>query len=326
LIRLLTRTRGLLRRHKRDASAAKLEDCNGPSYSVLKNARIAQQRKREVDIVICVHNGLEYFRDCLASVLKTLGHKHRVIVVDDASDKAVGDYLRTPSQFGSQLCVHRNESRTGYTRAANIGLRLSSADFVILLNSDTIVAPNWIEKLCDAVYTTDGAGIIGPLSSAASFQSIPNHLSTALQTATNDLPPNMSVADVDLCCEAWTSGSVMPQVPLVHGFCFGIRRAVLEKIGLFDEGLFPDGYGEENDYCFRASDAGFGLVIATQTYVFHAKTKSYTLSARSSLAAAAERKVRERHGDDRVNQALQQLESNCFLKSMRLKAAELYGN
>ena len=243
-------------------------------------------------------------------------------MIDDASDEATGNYLS--SLWAPQLCVHRNAIRKGYTKSANIGLRLSSADFVILLNSDCLVAPNWIEKLCDAVYTTDGAGIVGPMSSAASYQSIPNHHSTAMQTATNDLPPNMSVEELDLCCETWTKGWVMPQVPLVHGFCFGIRRIVMDRIGLFDECLFHDGYGEEDDYCLRASDAGFVLVVATHTYIFHAKTKSYSLSARHALAQAAERKVRERHGEDRVNQALQELESNRFLQAIRLEAAKLY--
>jgi len=295
------------------------------SYAILKRERIERQRDREVDIVICVHNALGYVEACLASVLETLGHRHRVIVVDDASDPEVGDHLRSLSERNGQLYVHTNMARTGYTKAANVGLRLSGADFVILLNSDTMVAPNWIEKLCDAVYATEGTGIVGPLSNAASFQSIPNHRSTPTQTATNRLPPDMSVADVDLCCESWTRGMMLPRVPLVHGFCLGVRRAVIDAIGLFDELLFPDGYGEEDDYCLRASDAGFGLVVATHTYVFHAKTMSYSLSERQALTTAAGRALRMRHGNARVDGAIKTLASNRILKRFRREAAALYG-
>ena len=194
------------------ADGAAVDPCNGLSYALLKRERIARQHDREVDIVICVHDALDYVKPCLASVLDTLGPHHRVIVVDDASNQQVRDHLRSLSGCNNRLYVHRNTARTGYTKAANTGLRLSGADFVILLNSDTVVAPNWIEKLCDAVYTTEGAGIGGPLSSAASFQSIPDHRSTTIQTAVNRLPPNMSAADVDLYCESWTRGTILPRV------------------------------------------------------------------------------------------------------------------
>lgn len=118
----------------------------GPSYALLKRERIARQQEREVDIVICAHNALDYVKPCLASVLDTLGPRHRIIVVDDASNQRVGDYLRSLSECNNRLYVHRNRARTGYAKSANTGLRLSGADFVILLNSDTVVAPNWIEK------------------------------------------------------------------------------------------------------------------------------------------------------------------------------------
>ena len=294
------------------------------SYAVLKQDRIAQQRAREVDIVICVHNALDYVKPCLASVIETIGPRHRVIVIDDASESEVGDYLHDLCGRNDRLCIRRNSVRVGYTKSANKGLRLSSADLVILLNSDTIVAPNWIEKLCDAVYTTEGAGIVGPLSNAAGFQSIPNHRSTSFQTAINGLPPRLSVEDMDLYCKSWTRGTNLPRVPVVHGFCFGVRRAVIDAIGLFDEALFADGFGEEDDYCLRASEAGFGLVVATHTYVFHAKTKSYTPAQRQVLTTAAGQALRARHGKAQVDRAFELLDANSILNKFRREASRLY--
>lgn len=66
---------------------------------------------------------------------------------------------------------------------------------------------------------------------------------------------------------------------LVHGFCFGLIREVMNRVGLFYEDSFPNGYGEENDYCFRAADAGFSLVIATHTYFTPSQRATPTLSA-----------------------------------------------
>lgn len=295
-----------------------------PSYAALKKERVARQRHRTVDIIVCVHNALDFVTPCLASVRPTLGPNHRLLVIDDASSADVGEHLREWSRRDSRIIVLRNPRQLGYTRAANIGLRESKADFVILLNSDTLVAPDWIEKLCDAIYSIDRPGIIGPLSNAASAQSLPDNHATASQTAINPLPQGWSVADMDRWCEAQTQGTTLPRVPLVHGFCFGIARPVIETIGVFDEILFPDGYGEENDYCLRAADAGFDLVVATHTFVFHAKTKSYSPAHREKLAAAADVALRTRYSDARVDRAIATLNDLPILAALRTKAAGLY--
>ena len=84
----------------------------------------------------------------------------------------------------------------GYTKAANIGIRKSHADYIVLLNSDTIVTNNWIEKLIISLLTTPNAGIVGPMSNAASYQSIPNIKGTGKQTAhKNGFPQTRSSID-----------------------------------------------------------------------------------------------------------------------------------
>src|SRR5690606_36422617 len=117
--------------------------------------------------------------------------------------------------------LYRSDTRRGYTKAANQGLAASTGEFVILLNSDTIVTNGWAEKLADAAFSLPGVGIVGPLSNAASHQSIPEHRSSLNQTAINELPPGYSADDMNRLCEKWTVVDVLPRVPLVHGFCFG---------------------------------------------------------------------------------------------------------
>ena len=192
-----------------------------------------------------------------------------------------------------------------------------------MLNSDTVVTAGWVEKLTDAVFSTSGAGIVGPLSNAASYQSIPEYEGTADQTAVNELPKGLGPEDMNRHCESWTRGAVLPRVPLVHGFCFGVTREVIEKIGYFDAGKYAAGYGEENDYCFRATDAGFGLVVATHTYVFHAKSKSYTDDRRALLAKSASRTFRETYGYARVKRAEKAMADNPILGDFRVRAGKL---
>jgi glycosyltransferase involved in cell wall biosynthesis len=219
--------------------------------------------------------------------------------------------------------LHRNEQARGYTKAANQGLAASSGELAILLNSDTIVTDGWAEKMADAVFSTSGAGIVGPMSNAASHQSIPEHRSSKGQTAINDLPPGLTAEDMNRSCEQWTAVHVLPRVPLVHGFCLGVTREVIEKIGFFDEDSFPKGYGEENDYCFRAANAGFSLVVATHTYVFHVKSKSHAGPERVALMKAGAEALRRLHGRPRIQRAVISMDENPIFVDLRQRAWSL---
>ncbi len=296
----------------------------GPSYARLKQRRLSSQAARTVEVVICVHDALDYVQRCLLSLAPTLGPQHRVILIDDGSSALTANWLHAAVASDNRMRLARNDIRQGYTKAANAGLRLSSADLVILLNSDTIVTRDWIRKLSDAAFTTEGVGIVGPLSNAASFQSIPNHRGDGNQTAVNDIPEHLSIEELNRRCETWTVGPVLPRLPLIHGFCLGIRREVVDRIGVFDEERFPSGYGEENDYCFRATDAGFDLAVATHTYVFHAKSKSYPDGERIALMHSSSNALLEKHGAERIDRAVRTMESNPILQIFRKRARRLY--
>ena len=296
----------------------------GPSYADVRVERIAAQNNRRIDVIVCVHNALDDVRQCLESVRKARqGYNQKLILIDDGSDKPTAKFLKEFASTAPWVELHRSETATGYTKAANRGMAASTGELVIFLNSDTVVTDSWAEKMADAVFSTAGAGIVGPMSNAASHQSIPEHRSSRQQTAVNELPPELSADQMSRYCEQWSVDGVLPRVPLVHGFCFGVTRAVIDGIGFFDEANFPRGYGEENEYCFRAVDAGFGLVIATHTYVFHAKSKSYG-DARLSLAKAGSEVLRQLHGRRRIERAIKSVESNPILVSLRRRASSLY--
>src|SRR5690606_8704112 len=133
----------------------------------------------------------------------------------------------------------------------------------------------------------------------------------------NILPSNVTIEDINRQCEHWTITDVLPTVPLVHGFCFGITRSVIEAIGYLDDGSFPKGYGEENDYCFRATNAGFQLVLATHTYIYHSKSKSYPDDVRKALMATSYRKLCDLHGSDRVKRSVESMNKNRLLERYR---------
>jgi GT2 family glycosyltransferase len=322
-------TRSIAERRAREAGARAVEPKGeAHTFAEARSTRILAQRSRVIDIVVCVKDALEDVRRCLQSVLAAKTHRQRrIVVVDDGSGAATRDYLTALAAGQPNVTLVRNEGSRGYTRAANQGLRHTSGELVILLNSDTIVSDWWAEKLADALFTTPGAGLVGPLSNAASWQSIPSiAVGDDGQSAVNALPPGATPAEMDRLCEEWTGSGIFPRVPLVHGFCLGISRSVINRIGYFDEHAFPNAYGEENDYCLRATDAGFDAVIATSTYVFHAKTRSYTPTDRAALARAGQAALVRLFGAGRVRRATAAMAANPTLVGIRGAAERYYGS
>lgn len=296
----------------------------GSSYADSRDRRIAAIAM-PIDVVVCVHNALDDVRLCLESIARHRRQENvRLVLVDDGSGDETRDYVAGFAAERNWVHLVRNDTAVGYSRAASQGVAESHAAFVIILNSDTIVTDGWAEKLADALLSTKGAGIVGPLSNAAGMQSIPNTKGYGQQTAVNMLPAGVSPDDMNRYCEQWTVEGILPRVSLVHGFCLGVHRTVLDKVGFFDVENFPRGYGEEDDFCLRAGEAGFGLVIATHTFVYHAKSKSFQAEERVPLMRQGSATLRRLHGVDRVRNAEEAGTENRILQRIRQNAYTLY--
>lgn len=273
-------------------------------------------RTASVSIVVAVHNALDDVKRCLSSVLRHTIPPYEIVIVDDGSGEAAAEYLREFS-LSQGARVIRNESAKGYTFAANQGMRSSKGDYVVLLNSDTIVTPAWLDRLVACAESDARIGLAGPLSNTASWQSVPE-LFEAGDWASNPLPEGIAIDDMARFAAA-AAGQVYPRVRFLNGFCLLIRRAVLEEIGLFDEELFGAGYGEENDYCLRAAGAGWQLAVAEDAYVFHAQSRSYTSERRLALSRKADANLRARHGDEPVDRGVEAIRNNLALLGGRAR-------
>jgi len=121
----------------------------------------------------------------------------------------------------------------------------------------------------------------------------------------------LRVDDMDAAVErAAKAIPVMPRVPLLNGFCYMIRHSILEGVGLMDEDGFPRGFGEEDDFCMRTAVAGFGIMIALNTYVYHAKSKSYGAKTRNSLSQKGQIMLKKKHGEIRLARAVASMRHN----------------
>ena len=276
-------------------------------------------RRAQVDVVVCVHNALAHVERCLASVLARTTVDFRLIVVNDGSDQPTTARLRELAASHAEMEVLETSAQPdagpiGYAGAANRGLRHGSADYVVLLNSDTVVPRLWIEGLLDAMSSGEDVGMVGPLSNAASWQSVPER-SDADGWKVNELPAGYNVDDFGELVHA-LSARRFPRVAFLNGFCLMLRRSVVERIGLLDDAAFPQGYGEEDDYCLRMREAGYELAVADHCFVYHAKSKSFGVR-REALARAGAEALVAKHGAAAIEAGTAQVRNCADLAHIR---------
>jgi len=274
-----------------------------------------------VDVVVCVHDALEDLRRCLWSLTHKTGRPFRLIVVDDGSEQATSEYL---DAFAARLpaveLIRRTQPPHGYTLAANAGLKASRCDYVVLLNSDTVVSPGWLERILARGERDEHVGILGPLSNAASHQSVPE-LREDGAWATNPLPDWLTVDGAAFAIERGPRVGAL--LPFLNGFCFAIKRSVIDTIGYLDEQTFPGGYCEENDYSQRARDAGFELAVVDDAYVYHSKSRSFGTGGREELARGNYELFRAKHGPELIDRLVSEMEAETTLSPSRAAFAEL---
>jgi GT2 family glycosyltransferase/ubiquinone/menaquinone biosynthesis C-methylase UbiE len=249
-------------------------------------------REDPVDIVVCVHNAVDDVRCCLTSIKQHTLPPYRIFLVDDGSGLETCDFLRDFA-YHHNATLLRHETARGYTFAANAGLRAGNAPMVVLLNSDTEVTDGWLDRMADLLHRHSKVGIVGPLSNAASWQSVPRVLNGD-DWAQNDLPAGVTLDDLTW---AVANGACRLgiEVGFLNGFCLLIRRRVLDDVGLFDEKTFGAGYGEENDLCIRARRAGWTLMVAEDAFVLHHQSKSYGHDRRRQLVRRADAQLAAKH-------------------------------
>lgn len=232
-------------------------------------------------IIIPVYNAFADALTCLKSVIKYTDLNQQILIIDDASNEGhFKDYLADHLSIDKRIILMRNPENLGFVKTVNIGMHFDLTADVLLLNSDTIVTKNWIDKLQQAAYSSPQIGTATPISNNGSICSIP------LCCTYNDIPAGLSPDQFAEIVEAVSQHKYV-EIPSSVGFCMYIKRKLLNEIGFFDEELFAEGYGEENDFSCRAHAAGYIDVMDDATFVFHKgeasfKEKKATLVERNS--------------------------------------------
>ena len=260
-----------------------------PAPAVTAPAQPMAPNPHPVDVIVPVYRGLADTQLCVNSVLASpLTTPYRLVVINDCSpEPAVTDWLRERAKDEPRMLLLENEENLGFVGTVNRGMALSSDNDVLLLNSDTEVANDWLDRIRKAAYSDRKVASVTPFSNNATICSYP------LFCKGNDLPVGYTTASLDALCAA-TNPGVAVDVPTGVGFCMYIRRDSLQDVGLFDTEHFGKGYGEENDFCQRAADKGWRNLHNLDTFVLHTGGVSFG-DSKSPREQAAMEMLRKLH-------------------------------
>lgn len=242
----------------------------------------AYQSGVKVDVVVPVFKGYAETLRCLLSVLKApVTIPYCVTVVDDASpEPRLVAALERLRDLGL-ISLIQNPENLGFVGSVNRGMALHRECDVVLLNSDTEVYGDWLDRLYRTKESQARTGTVTPLSNNATICSYPRF------AYDNPYPLEIDYPSLDTLASRLNAGVVV-DCPSGVGFCMYIVRAALDDVGLFDEQTFGRGYGEENDFCQRAMAKGWRNLISAEVFVRHLGAMSFQGDKAQRVAEATQ--------------------------------------
>lgn len=214
----------------------------------------------ELSIIIVTWNTRTMLIDCIRSIRSNPpACPYEIVVVDNGSTDGTAQWLA--DEMSDVICIVSRDN-LGFARANNLGIHRARGEFMLLLNSDTLVHEGALDALLAYMRRDASAGIVGPAlmnmdgSLQPSWASFPTIWSEALG---RNFRTRMPVAELT------TQGAY--SVDWIGGAALLVRRSVLSQIGLLDENIFM--YAEETDLCRRAKLSGWRTVYLEDAAITH---------------------------------------------------------
>jgi GT2 family glycosyltransferase len=252
----------------------------------------------ELSIVLVSWNTRQLLLEALAAFLP-LPFAAEVIVVDN--DSADGSADAVEAAFPA-VRVIRNPTNVGFAGGVNTGLRAAQAPLILLLNPDTLASAGAIASLVAYARAHPEAGVVGPkvLNRDGSLQASVFRAPSLGNLLLSSSYLYQLFPDSPLWNRERYGGrdpNVAGAVEAVSGCCFLLRRELLDRVGLLDDGFFM--YAEETDLCLRARRAGFEVHYSAAGPIVHFGGESSRLVSRRmvvQLRRSLVRFARKHHG------------------------------
>lgn len=240
-------------------------------------------------VIIPVYNGLEHLKRLLPSVEKNTPTHIEVLLLNDAStDSQIVPFIRTFLKDNSNWRLLENDQNCGFVKTVNRGMKNVHTDYAILLNTDTMVPQNWIPKMLNPFAENEKIATTTPFTNSGVYFSFP-HFGV----------DNEPKRDLDKLNHAFSyvvsNEYARNEIFSGTGFCMAINMKCWREIGELDYENFGKGYGEENDWCFRAKQKGWRHLLVPNLFVHHFHGGSFESEEKKRYMAEHQKILREKY-------------------------------
>lgn len=227
----------------------------------------------DAEIVVCVPVFEAYTElvQCLRALVLHTPAAYPILLLDDGSRD---ERIRSLEFDGAHpvVVLHNAENR-GFVHTANEAFALVPRADVVIVNSDVIVGPEWLERLRDAAYSAPNVATATPLTNHGTIVTLPRRNEPSRRLPDGVFPEQAARRVAE------RSPRLRPHLPTAIGHCIYVRRSALGVVGGFDLAFSP-GYSEEVDFSQRAMHRGFVHVCADDVFVYHKGGASFGRSER----------------------------------------------
>lgn len=227
----------------------------------------------DLSIIIVNWNTKEALKDCLGSIRANVcGMSYEIIIADNNSSDASVEMIQ---QEYPEVTFIENTQNLGYGRANNQGIRKANANYVLILNPDTIVLPGSIEKMYGFLKENPEVGACGPSILDTHYQASPPVLYDPTIWELFGKDTFLRKILPKLCSPLYPQPKERKEVERLSGCCFLARKRALVAAGLFDERIFL--FYEEADLFFRLRKKGWAIYYLPELSIVHLHGKSVSL-------------------------------------------------
>lgn len=215
------------------------------------------QQKKLVSIIIINWNGISDLKDLLPSLKKVKYKNFETIIVDHGSTDGSIEYVK---KNYPKIKLLEKKKNLGFALGNNVGVKEAKGEYILLLNNDTIVKPDFLTNLVDFIESDSKIGVVQPkiiFADSKKLQSAGTYLTNTgfLYHVGFDKDPNLA------------KYNKRKEIFSANGACMLIKREVIKKVGLFDKDFFL--YFEETDFCWRVWLTGYTIKYVPEAVIYH---------------------------------------------------------